>query len=88
MIGRVRMQRDSPTRVQPIARLLRGDPAMPKAKVIDVQAFINSHKLSSVQVVLLVLCFLIVAIDGFDRCWCTDIPKAVHIGYFSRSRRR
>jgi MFS transporter, AAHS family, 4-hydroxybenzoate transporter len=50
---------------------------MPTAKVIDVQEFINSHKLSSVQVVLLVLCFLIVAIDGFDTAAIGFIAPAI-----------
>ena len=50
---------------------------MPTAKVIDVQEFINSHKLSSVQVVLLVLCFLIVAIDEFDTAAIGFIAPAI-----------
>src|SRR5258707_3030149 len=33
---------------------------------IDVQRFIDERGLSLVQVVLLVLCFLVVAVDGFD----------------------
>jgi AAHS family 4-hydroxybenzoate transporter-like MFS transporter len=39
---------------------------MAPPKVLDVQAFIDAHRLSSVQVVLVAPCFLIVAIDGFD----------------------
>ena len=35
-------------------------------RTIDVQDFMNSHKLSSYQVRIIALCFLIVAIDGFD----------------------
>jgi AAHS family 4-hydroxybenzoate transporter-like MFS transporter len=41
---------------------------MATAKVIDVQEFINSHRLSSVHVVLLVLCFLVVAIRRVRHC--------------------
>ena len=33
---------------------------------IDVQRFIDARGLSPVQVLLLVLCFLVVALDGFD----------------------
>jgi hypothetical protein len=33
---------------------------------IDVQRFIDARGLSPVQVLLLVLCFLVVAVDGFD----------------------
>ena len=33
---------------------------------IDVQQFIDARGLSHVQVLLLVLCFLVVALDGFD----------------------
>jgi AAHS family 4-hydroxybenzoate transporter-like MFS transporter len=35
-------------------------------RVVDVQAFIDAHPLSSLQARLLFLCFLVVAIDGFD----------------------
>ncbi len=34
--------------------------------VIDVQDFIDTHKLSWPQILTLLLCFLIVAVDGFD----------------------
>ena len=34
--------------------------------VIDVQEFIDTHKLSWSQILTLLLCFLIVAVDGFD----------------------
>jgi MFS transporter, AAHS family, 4-hydroxybenzoate transporter len=50
---------------------------MATAKVIDVQEFINSHRLSSVHVVLLVLCFLVVAIDGFDTASIGFIAPAI-----------
>jgi len=33
---------------------------------IDVQQFIDTHKLSWSQILILLLCFLIVAVDGFD----------------------
>ena len=33
---------------------------------IDVQRFIDARGLSLVQVLLLVLCFIVVAVDGFD----------------------
>ena len=33
---------------------------------IDVQRFVDARGLSQVQVLLLVLCFLVVALDGFD----------------------
>src|SRR4051794_31610361 len=39
---------------------------MAPIRTIDVQDFMNSHKLSSYQVRIIALCFLIVAIDGFD----------------------
>ena len=39
---------------------------MATANVIDVQQFINQHKFSRTQIVTLLLCFLIVAVDGFD----------------------
>jgi AAHS family 4-hydroxybenzoate transporter-like MFS transporter len=33
---------------------------------VDIQEFINSRKLSSFQLTVLILCFLVVAVDGFD----------------------
>ena len=36
------------------------------SSVIDVQEFIDTHKLSWSQMLTLLLCFLIVAVDGFD----------------------
>lgn len=39
---------------------------MALTRIIDVQDFMNSHKLSSYQIRIIALCFLIVAIDGFD----------------------
>ena len=35
-------------------------------RVVDVQEFIDAHPLSPLQRALLILCFLVVAIDGFD----------------------
>jgi len=45
--------------------------------VIDVQAFIDTHALSGVQRRLLFLCFLVVAIDGFDTALIGFIAPAV-----------
>lgn len=39
---------------------------MESTRTVDVQDFINTHRLSPFQVMIVVLCFLIVAIDGFD----------------------
>jgi AAHS family 4-hydroxybenzoate transporter-like MFS transporter len=39
---------------------------MAAARVIDVQEFIDSHPFSAVQRRTLALCFLVVALDGFD----------------------
>src|SRR6476469_4865297 len=39
---------------------------MTSSTVIDVQEFIDAHPLSPTQRLLLVLCFLVVAVDGFD----------------------
>jgi len=50
---------------------------MQAARTIDVQQFINTHRLSAVQVTLLVLCFLIVAIDGFDTAAIGFIAPAI-----------
>jgi Major Facilitator Superfamily len=50
---------------------------MSTPKTINVQEFINSHKLSSTQILLLVLCFLIVAIDGFDLASIGFIAPAI-----------
>ena len=49
----------------------------PTPRVIDVQAFINAHKLAAVQITLLGLCFLIVAIDGFDTAAIGFIAPAI-----------
>ena len=39
---------------------------MALTRTIDVQEFMIFHKLSSYQIRIIALCFLIVAIDGFD----------------------
>ncbi|MDO1722077.1 MFS transporter, partial [Escherichia coli] len=39
---------------------------MGKFIAVDVQDFINSHKLSTYQLLIVSLCFLVVAFDGFD----------------------
>jgi len=45
--------------------------------VIDVQDFIDNHKLSWSQMATLLLCFLIVAIDGFDTAAIGFIAPAI-----------
>src|SRR5260370_26058651 len=44
---------------------------------IDVQRFIDARGLSHVQVLLLVLCFLVVALDGFDTIAIGFIAPAI-----------
>src|SRR3954466_15127494 len=39
---------------------------MALTRTIDVQDFMNHYKLSSYQIRIIALCFLVVAIDGFD----------------------
>ncbi|SAK81877.1 4-hydroxybenzoate transporter [Caballeronia catudaia] len=39
---------------------------MATIRTVDVQDFINSHKLSTYQLLIVALCFLAVALDGFD----------------------
>ena len=46
-------------------------------KVIDVQQFIDSHKLSGAQLRLILLCFLVVAVDGFDTASIGFIAPAI-----------
>lgn len=38
---------------------------MTTPRAIDVQNFINAHKVSATLIVTLLLCFFIVAVDGF-----------------------
>jgi len=44
---------------------------------IDVQRFIDARGLSPAQVLLLVLCFLVVAVDGFDTIAIAFIAPAL-----------
>jgi len=50
---------------------------MTSPRTIDVQHFINSHKLSRTQIVTLLLCFFIVAVDGFDTASIGFIAPAI-----------
>ena len=47
------------------------------SRTIDVQEFINAHKLSATQIVTLLLCFFIVAVDGFDTAAIGFIAPAI-----------
>ncbi len=44
---------------------------------VDVQEFINSHKLSTYQLLIVALCFLTVAFDGFDTASAGFIAPAI-----------
>src|SRR3954468_23976888 len=44
----------------------KGGTEMAPAGTIDIQEFINSRPLSRYQIMVIVLCFLVVAADGFD----------------------
>lgn len=46
-------------------------------RTIDVQEFINAHKLSAMQIGTLLLCFFIVAVDGFDTAAIGFIAPAI-----------
>ncbi|WP_334174783.1 MFS transporter [Pseudoxanthobacter sp.] len=48
-----------------------------KPRAVDVQDFINSHPFSRYQGLILVLCFLVVAIDGFDTAAIGFIAPAI-----------
>ena len=48
---------------------------MALTRTIDVQDFMNHHKLSSYQIRIIALCFLIVAIDGFDTAASASSPR-------------
>jgi AAHS family 4-hydroxybenzoate transporter-like MFS transporter len=48
-------------------------------RVIDVQDFIDARPLSAVQKLLLLLCFLVVAIDGFDTAIIGFIAPAIRM---------
>ncbi|MFP6561326.1 MFS transporter [Paraburkholderia sp. B3] len=45
---------------------------------IDVTAFIDRHRVSRFQLLIVTLCFLIVAIDGFDTAAIGFIAPAIH----------
>ena len=49
------------------------------SKIIDVQALIDAHPLSPVQRRLLLMCFLVVAIDGFDTALVGFIAPAIRV---------
>jgi MFS transporter, AAHS family, 4-hydroxybenzoate transporter len=46
-------------------------------RTIDVQSFLNAHRLSPSQIWMLFLCFLIVAVDGFDTAAIGFIAPAI-----------
>lgn len=46
-------------------------------RTLDVQQFLNAHKLSWTQISTLILCFLIVAVDGFDTASIGFIAPAI-----------
>ena len=49
------------------------------SRIIDVQAFIDTHPLSAVQRQLLLVCFLVVAVDGFDTALIGFIAPAIRV---------
>ena len=46
-------------------------------RVVDVQQFIDAHPLAAVQKLLLLLCFLVITIDGFDTAIIGFIAPAI-----------
>ncbi len=50
---------------------------MPASQNINISTFIDRHPLSAFQVMIVVLCFLIVAIDGFDTAAIGFIAPAI-----------
>lgn len=50
---------------------------MTTERTLDVQEFINAHKLSAMQITTLLLCFFIVAVDGFDTAAIGFIAPAI-----------
>lgn len=50
---------------------------MSTMKTVDVQEFINSHKLTTYQLLIVALCFLAVALDGFDTASAGYIAPAI-----------
>lgn len=54
---------------------------MAPSRTVDVQDVINSHPLSRFQVSVVTLCFLVVAIDGFDTAAIGFIAPALKAGW-------
>ncbi|MGK9166651.1 MFS transporter [Inquilinus limosus] len=54
---------------------------MAQPRIVDVQDVINSHPLSRFQVSVVALCFLVVAIDGFDTAAIGFIAPALKAGW-------
>lgn len=50
---------------------------MATIRTVDVQDFINSHKLTTYQLMIVALCFLAVAFDGFDTASIGFIAPAI-----------
>ena len=50
---------------------------MASSRTIDVQDFINAHKVSATQLLALLMCFFIVAVDGFDTAAIGFIAPAI-----------
>src|SRR5262245_54957952 len=59
------------------AKTRTGTMRIDEPRVVDVQAFIDAHPLSALQRALLILCFLVVAIDGFDTAIIGFIAPAI-----------
>jgi AAHS family 4-hydroxybenzoate transporter-like MFS transporter len=55
----------------------KGQSLAAEAGVVDVQAFIDGHPVSALQRLLLFLCFLVIAIDGFDTAIIGFIAPAI-----------
>ena len=51
------------------------------SKIIDVQDVLNTHKLSRLQHIVIALCFLVVAIDGFDTAAIGFIAPALRAAW-------
>jgi AAHS family 4-hydroxybenzoate transporter-like MFS transporter len=54
---------------------------MAQSRIVDVQDVINSHPLSRFQISVVALCFLVVAIDGFDTAAIGFIAPALKAGW-------
>ncbi len=50
---------------------------MPSDRVVDVQQLVDANRLSPFQMLIIVLCFLIVAVDGFDTAVVGFIAPAI-----------